>query len=652
MGGIHREPMTRRTLLARMAALSAAAWASPLWVPDAARLWAQTADTVAHPEGTTIERTITTVGGGPYFRLGFGPGWPVVARGDLAEAKPGREGRREPIVAFLHVTDFQLVDAQSPARVEFFDRYADEPSPAPIGAAQRPQEPFIAHVVEALVRQFRSVGRAPVTGADVAFTISTGDNLDNAQLNEMRWFATLMNGGTFAPNSGAADAFEGVMGFDDPVYYDDHYWHPEDVAGPVSPDRYKSVHGFPSYPGLLAAAIQDFDAVGLPHRWYSVYGNHDYLVQGNVQRNDLFDQIAMGPSKVLAPPPGMSYSDLLNGLEAQDPVVAAQFSSSPARPVTPDEERHLMHPSEYIRAHLDAAGPFGPAGHGFTEDNLEGPTFHYTFDVAEGVRGIVLDTTSPATSEGSIGQAQLAWLEQRLVEVHSRYHEAGGTEATTDNTDQLVVLFSHHRPSSMEPIQGPGSDGSIEQRFGGDELLELLHRFPNVVLWVNGHSHFNRIVAHPDPAGRTGGFWDLTTSAQIDPPQQARILELVDNRDGTLSIFTTLIDHAGGPDTAVGAYDLLGVAGIAREVAYNDPQAGLANKIGEPTDLNTELLVTAPFDLRGTGRADAGRRSRGEPARQQGGPALPATGAGLGVAAAATALAGTVAWRERGRRSD
>lgn len=39
------------------------------------------------------------------------------------------------------------------------------------------------------------------------------------------------------------------------------------------------------------------------------------------------------------------------------------------------------------------------------------------------------------------------------------------------------------------------------------------------------------------------GFWEISTASHIDFPQHARILELVDNGDGTLSIFGTLVDH-------------------------------------------------------------------------------------------------------------
>jgi hypothetical protein len=62
----------------------------------------------------------------------YDPGWPIEVRADFAEPKRGREDRREALAAFLHVTDYQFPDAQSPARVEFLaERAAPQPEEVP-----------------------------------------------------------------------------------------------------------------------------------------------------------------------------------------------------------------------------------------------------------------------------------------------------------------------------------------------------------------------------------------------------------------------------------------------------------------------------------------------------------------------------------------
>jgi hypothetical protein len=189
----------------------------------------------------------------------------------------------------------------------------------------------------------------------------------------------------------------------------------------------------------------------------------------------------------------------------------------------------------------------------------------------------------------------MAWLEARLIEASGRYRDAGGTEVRTGHADQLVVLFSHHNKGTIaNPIPDPANPS--ERRLGFTELHALLVRFPNVVAWVNGHTHVNRVNPVPDATGYTGGFWEITTAAHVDYPEHARLVELVDNRDGTLSIFATIIEHAAPAAADANDLSVLGLASISRELSANDPQVDPVSKLGMPTDLNVELVLTAPFD--------------------------------------------------------
>ncbi len=673
-------PLTRREFLRRAAAISAIAASSTVWTPARREALAQTDGTAAHPEGTTLERFIWFEGTdgeltapGSYTPLRYyAPGWPIEIRTELAEPQSGREDRREPLVAFSHGTDYQFPDAQSPARVEFLARYADEPTPSFLSSAQRPQEAMIVQACEALHRQLRSVGVGPVTGRRLDFAIATGDNYDNKQSNELDWFITLMNGGAVAPNSGAPDAFEGVQNFDG-EHYDDWYYHPDpDIdtgplgGGPEERDNFVR-RGYPDYPGILEAAIQEFTATGLGMPWYQTYGNHDSLVQGNERVNDAYAAVAVGSEKVLHPADGLPFAGSpgtwWRAFMEQDPDAVAIYASLPAIQVTPDEDRHFIFDREYVQRHLDSPG--GPAGHGFDEWNLDTIYLYYTFDIGPSVLGISLDTCAPLGANGAVGDAQMDWLEERLIEAHSHYFDPDGNEVTTGNEDRLVLVFGHHRFASMglegqgamqnpRQIGGPdddtdapgafrGPDGYVyrfEQQHGAGELQALLHRFPNVIAYVNGHSHLNAIAAYPDTSGRTAGFWEITTSAILDPPQHGRIIEVVDNRDGTLSLFTTLVDHAGDPGTA-GSYDTLSLASISRELAFNDYQAGVEGKIGGAGDRNTELLLPAPFELFPTPEREE------DPAVEPDDPPLPATGGGALAGLGAAALAGAIALRNR-----
>ena len=77
---------------------------------------------------------------------------------------------------------------------------------------------------------------SPETGAPLGLCISTGDSLDNAQLNELQWFLALLAGGAVAPNSGGPD-YQGVQA---PGWRPAAYWRPE-----PGPDPYKDRFGFP-----------------------------------------------------------------------------------------------------------------------------------------------------------------------------------------------------------------------------------------------------------------------------------------------------------------------------------------------------------------------------------------------------------------------
>ena len=73
----------------------------------------------------------------------------------------------------------------------------------------------------------------------------------------------------------------------------------------------------------------------------------------------------------------------------------------------------------------------------------------------------------------------------------------------------------------------------------------------------------------------------------------------MDNCDGTLSIFGTLIDHGGSiatppSGTPAALMSPSTLASIGRELSYNDPQAGAGTGVGTPADRNVELLLPDP----------------------------------------------------------
>ena len=116
------------------------------------------------------------------------------------------------------------------------------------------------------------------------------------------------------------------------------------------------------------------------------------------------------------------------------------------------------------------------------------------------------------------------------------------------------------------------------------------------MLWLNGHTHINRVEPRRDPADPARGFWEVTTCSIADWPCQTRLVDLV-NCGGHLSIVCTMVNHDTPPVPAsLETGDDL--AALHRELAANAPlaSAGFA-MVGAPPDRNVELRLRLPFPL-------------------------------------------------------
>ncbi len=494
------------------------------------------------------------------------------------------ESRGRPLLCLVHLTDLQLADVQSPTRFEFLNRQFADPRYAEIIPVQRPQEALNAHAIDAMLRTVNAaVG--PVTALAPQFAVTTGDAIDNAQWNEVQAFLALFDGGQVVMNSGGPE-YQGVQALDWP---DDVFWKPDGV-GPNGPDLFRTAFGFPHWPGLLRRAMQTFTAPGLRMPWLSCFGNHEALTQGvGVMSADLAAAL-VGDIKPWALPEDFDHDQALE-LFTHHPEV---FMAGPARHVLADPARRAVTRQEFVAAHF---GPTArPSGHGFTERNRLDGTAYYIHDTSA-VRFIALDTNCLAGgASGCVDHGQARWLEARLAEVHSSYQDPAGHDVRTHNDDRLVVIFSHHGVESLvHPLtRHAGPDG--QPLLGGRDVLALLHRYPNVVLWLNGHTHLNAIRPRPDPRDPARGFWEVTTSSIVDWPCQARLVELVE-AGGQLSIVCTMIDHDSPVRPKVLAADA-DLAGLHRELAANMPFAGMdSTRPGTHADRNVELRIAAPFPL-------------------------------------------------------
>ncbi|KAA1398072.1 TIGR03767 family metallophosphoesterase [Aeromicrobium ginsengisoli] len=573
--------LSRRTLIQSSVVIGGAAALTDLSFSTAA--WAVTGQ--LSPEHTTLATRLVrgAPGAGGYAPVIVQTGEPHTLRTELGgTANDARTTTRTPILAFAHMTDVHLVDAQSPMRLEYVDRFEDKYAPSDpviglLSSSYRAHEMLTLQVAEAMVRAINTVkDAAPVSGTPLAFAIQTGDNSDNCQLNEFRWNIDIMDGGKqIVPDSGTKTKYEGVSD-NTAINYDTHYWHPDTPPSGKAPDIYKSVFGFPQVPGLLDAARKPFTSEGLKMPWYAAFGNHDGLVQGNFPHTLPLSLISTGALKVTTVTPGVSQADLLKSIMGADAsaLVNALNLDLPVRLVSPDLNRRQVTRGQVVDEHFKTTGT--PKGHGFTAQNQKDNTAYYAFDKGD-VRCIVMDTVNPnGYDTGSIDAKQMTWLTTLLAMSKNKY----------------VMVFSHHTSDTMDNgLIATGLD--LQDRVLGPEVVALLLANPNVVAWVNGHTHENQIWARTRPDG-SGGFWEINTASHIDFPQQSRLIELVDNHDGTLSIFTTMVDHAGPAAYGGVLNNPVALAGLARELAMNDPQQRTSGQEGTPTDRNVELLTPKP----------------------------------------------------------
>ena len=534
---------------------------------------------------TTLQRTI--VDGNGDNRLEYGARERRLVRHDLAA---GSSLPARPILAFAHLADTQMVDEESPGRVELVDFIGGDP----FSASYRPQEGLMPHVLNEEVRAVRQLRRGPATRAPIRLAMTGGDNVDNAQLNETRWFIDVMDGGRVVnPNSGRRGTcglrrpplFSGMRGggrfYEPNGRGDGPGYSPSMAANRRAVSRSVASR---DYRGLYEQMNRPFRPVGLGLPWYSVFGNHDGLVQGNFAQNELFDRIVVSCRKVtryssqalaqIRPMLGggvtpaereeiirITFGDVIDtwGFPREHPGLYKTVPSDPAR--------RFLRKTAWMRQHFTTRGR--PRGHGFTQANLGGGEAYYSFMSAPGVRFVVLDTVADNASSGNLDATQFSWLDTVL-----RVAELQG---------ELVVVFGHH---SLRTLTAAGERVRL-----GPEVETLLQQHPGVIAYVAGHEHRNRIEPH-----RT--FWEIVTASHLEWPQQSRVIELAETRDGGLAIYTTAIDHAAPPRPPRTGVQRL--ASIARELALNEPQAengedGWPDRRGTPTDRNTALVLRDPY---------------------------------------------------------
>ena len=473
-----------------------------------------------------------------------------------------------PLACLIHISDIHICDAQSPARVESLDRFADPHHPfsriVPIVGTYRAQEILTAQTFEALIRKINTIEVGVITKRPIDVVVITGDVTDNAQQNELRWYLDILHGNIVVPDSGDLTRWEGAASLD-PARYDPSYWNPEGTPSGCIDDYPRALYGFPEVRGLIEASRAPFAAEGLRHSWFSTHGNHDALLQGTVPPDTTLSAFSVGANRIRGLKENINALSLLATFSELGPATYPDPSMLVTEHITPDIARQLNMSQDWVRLHTQCGHD-----HGYVPGQRE----KYWFRDIGVIRLISLDTVNENGGwQGSLGREQFEWLRSQLSQPEPRY----------------FVILSHHPASTLFNIFDPGNLG----RVGESEVVNLLLSEPRVILWLAGHRHQHRIEYFSGEGAV--GFWQIETASNIDWPQQGRMVEILED-DHEILITTHVFDHLGtvAPDLEKKHFDLNSLAGLSRLLAANDWQRRegdyfIENNEGNRSDRNVIL---------------------------------------------------------------
>ena len=455
------------------------------------------------------------------------------------------------LLSLIHISDLHICDAQSPARIELLDRFADPHHPmselVKLVGVYRAQEILTAQTLEAMVQTINLFNSGPISTRPIDAVVVTGDVTDNAQSNELAWYMSIMDGGDVHPDSGDLSQWEGVASTD-PTKYDRSYWNPEGTPEGCEDDFPRSYYGFPIIKGLTDAVRRKFKATGLRHNWYATHGNHDALLQGTVPSDEILHAISTGDKRAIGLAPDLDLSELFASFNQVGPANYPKAKSAIYRETTSDSRRAFNQLSDWARIHNDCGH-----GHGLSVSNIADGTKYWFKDFDE-VRLISLDTVNINGGwQGSLDETQFDWLKKVLSDPMPRY----------------FILLSHHPASTLFNLYA--KDGA-DRRIGEVELLDILHKEPRVILWLAGHNHEHKIeFLGRNNFEKSAGFWHIQTASNIDWPQQGRTIEIL--QDGNrVVIATTVFDHQSPIRIDEATSDLenpVALAGISRILSAN-----------------------------------------------------------------------------------
>jgi metallophosphoesterase (TIGR03768 family) len=201
-----------------------------------------------------------------------------------------------------------------------------------------------------------------------------------------------------------------------------------------------------------------------------------------------------------------------------------------------------------------------PVGHGYTQANVDNDFACYSFEPKSNmpIKVIMLDNTQNQKdihirgyAHGSLDQPRYEFLVSEL--------DKGQAEGK-------LMIVAAHVPIGVA-ASGAFDSWSPDAYVTEPQLIAKLQTYPNLILWISGHRHYNQVTPFksPDPRHPELGFWEVETASLRDFPQQFRTFQIVRNNDNTISIVITCVDPAvsdGSPAAISRSY------GVAAQQIY------------------------------------------------------------------------------------